>query len=460
MTPPLSSNIPDLTGASVARGRYELTRLIGCGAFGKVYQALDTYAWPAELVAVKCQQYLESSTPLGQLTDLEFDAHEALSHGDRIVGLRHLFLSDDGELLFSVMDYCPGGDLSEAVHNGSLVGKPRLVKRIMRQLLDGVEFMHKKRIYHRDLKPENILMSSEKDDPELDIKIADFGLATRCNWNGQFGTGTKTYMSPENVDKSLADGIYKAADTDLWACAVIFVILATSHFPWARAHKLDKRYAEYREDPNYLHESLHLTQETSDLVDWCFTEDPAGRPTLDAFRRELDKIDEFVTAVVRKPDPSPSQSSRAESVPAPPSPPSVQPSSMIICDCSGACPPAVPPRPPIRIDCGMDVVRLYADDVSLADSPMEDSSQMYSPLCDTPDVSMPPSDGSSCSPSPSTSAIVTPPDSHASLAVYGVVNVAPGKQPVCTALPEEAVTLPDWGPRRMMALGSCEFRLF
>ena len=45
------------------------------------------------------------------------------------------------------------------------------IQNIMRQILNGVAYMHAKNVFHRDLKPQNILISNQGD-----IKIADFGL--------------------------------------------------------------------------------------------------------------------------------------------------------------------------------------------------------------------------------------------------------------------------------------------
>ena len=61
------------------------------------------------------------------------------------------------------------------------------------QLLDGVEYMHNKRVVHRDLKLENILV-----DDRLNLKIADFGFATyKSIDNLRSYRGTMTYMAPE-----------------------------------------------------------------------------------------------------------------------------------------------------------------------------------------------------------------------------------------------------------------------
>jgi serine/threonine protein kinase len=68
-------------------------------------------------------------------------------------------------------------DLSAVVrhfHRSAGVPLP-IVKFVMRQVLQGIQYMHSKLIMHRDLKPDNILIVSSQQPPV--IKIADFGMA-------------------------------------------------------------------------------------------------------------------------------------------------------------------------------------------------------------------------------------------------------------------------------------------
>lgn len=50
----------------------------------------------------------------------------------------------------------------------------------MKQILDGVAYLHKNKIIHRDLKLGNLFL-----DDELQVKIGDFGLATKLEHDGE-----------------------------------------------------------------------------------------------------------------------------------------------------------------------------------------------------------------------------------------------------------------------------------
>ena len=73
------------------------------------------------------------------------------------------------------------------------------VRIIMKNILEGVSYIHKKSILHRDLKLENILINDYKD--LSSIKIVDFGLGTKFDLSSE-DCGTLLYMAPEIANKS------------------------------------------------------------------------------------------------------------------------------------------------------------------------------------------------------------------------------------------------------------------
>ena len=71
---------------------------------------------------------------------------------------------------YAVLEWARGGELFDFIITGRF--PPEITKMYVEQLVEGLEYMHKNKIYHRDLKPENILL-----DHELRLKIADFGFS-------------------------------------------------------------------------------------------------------------------------------------------------------------------------------------------------------------------------------------------------------------------------------------------
>lgn len=77
-------------------------------------------------------------------------------------------------------------------------------KLIMKQILEGLAYVHSNNILHRDLKPDNILMKSFHSLDNHSVKIADFGLCTKLQsescWNPSERCGTRSYMAPEQIE--------------------------------------------------------------------------------------------------------------------------------------------------------------------------------------------------------------------------------------------------------------------
>ena len=76
--------------------------------------------------------------------------------------------------VYIVADLLPGGELLKVISKKEKI-KENTVKRIIQNILRGLDSCHQKRIMHRDLKPENLMLASKKVIHK--IKIIDFGLA-------------------------------------------------------------------------------------------------------------------------------------------------------------------------------------------------------------------------------------------------------------------------------------------
>lgn len=98
----------------------------------------------------------------------------------------------------------------------------------MKQILEGLGFMHSKNIAHFDLKPENIMLS-DKVSPHPNIKLIDFGLAHHFHQGEEYKStsGTPQYIAPEVIS---SEPLSTAAD--MWSIGVITYILLSGLSPF------------------------------------------------------------------------------------------------------------------------------------------------------------------------------------------------------------------------------------
>lgn len=173
----------------ILANRLELTGILGVGAYGVVYTALDIHT--NIRYAVKALNKAGLDPRQLKYQQREIRLHHLASQHPNVVALTRIMDSQD--CTYVVMEYCPEGDLfSSITDKGNFVGNDPLVKRVFLQLLDAVQFCHSLGIYHRDLKPENVLVT----DQGMTVKLADFGLATTDYLTSDFGCGSTFYMSP------------------------------------------------------------------------------------------------------------------------------------------------------------------------------------------------------------------------------------------------------------------------
>ena len=123
--------------------------------------------------------------------------------------------------IFLCMEYISGGNLEDLINQESFFPASR-VRKIMKEIFEGLSNIHSKNIMHRDIKPSNILIKEDKLS-DFEIIIADFGLATPCDVKQYllFKCGTLGFVAPEIL---LNNDQYKKYDSvcDVFSAGAIF----------------------------------------------------------------------------------------------------------------------------------------------------------------------------------------------------------------------------------------------
>ncbi|XP_076939761.1 CBL-interacting serine/threonine-protein kinase 14-like [Bidens hawaiensis] len=203
-------------------GKYELGKLLGYGAFAKVYHGRDTESKRSVAIKAINKQKIITGGLVAHVKR-EIAAMRRLRHPN-IVHL-HEVLANQKKIYF-VLEFAEGGELY------SKVAKCRfsedLSRRYFQQLISAVGYCHSRGVYHRDLKLENLLL-----DEKWNLKVTDFGLSAVTSYQNQIQSlhtmcGTPAYVAPEILAKKGYDG----AKVDVWSCGIILYVLNTGYLPF------------------------------------------------------------------------------------------------------------------------------------------------------------------------------------------------------------------------------------
>ncbi|KIV94832.1 hypothetical protein PV10_02564 [Exophiala mesophila] len=279
--PQLTPLAPEDRLGLLLAGRLELVSILGVGAYGVVYRAVDLLT--NNLYAVKALPKLGLDPRQRRFQKREIALHHQASQHPNVLSL--LRILDCPECTYCVIEYCPEGDLfTNITELGHFVGDDQLAKHAFLQILDAVEYCHSIGIYHRDLKPENILLT----DDGTTVKLADFGLATTDRVTSDFGCGSTFYMSPECQQPSpRTHGRYAAAPNDVWSLGVILVNLTCGRNPWKKASSEDSTFRAFLKDPKFLSTILPISFELNLILRRIFECDPDKRITIQELREAI-----------------------------------------------------------------------------------------------------------------------------------------------------------------------------
>src|SRR3954453_11460096 len=197
-----SADAAPLVPGQVLENKYRVSRALGGGAMGIVYEAYHLLLQKS--VAIKVlRPELAAMEDLRDRFEAEARAAAAIGHPN-IITVTDMGQTPDGALYF-VMDRLRGETLGDRLDKQGKLDVAA-AGRIALEVLSGLEAAHELRLVHRDLKPDNIFLARPPGGREI-AKILDFGIAKalasvgRRNKGTRVGTtvGTPMYMAPEQA---------------------------------------------------------------------------------------------------------------------------------------------------------------------------------------------------------------------------------------------------------------------
>ena len=208
----------DALVGTVLEGAYRITRLIGQGGMGAVYEAVQLRLNKRVAVKLMASNLAADHEALLRF-HREAEITSRLGH-PHLVNVVDFGQAESGEP-YLVMEYLEGEDLDHRLRRVSRMSIESVV-HVVRQVASALNATHDQGIVHRDLKPGNIFLVQVPG--ELDfVKVLDFGIskmmAARTRLTKARSTpGTPAYMSPEQ-----ATGMVDQVDhrVDQWALACI-----------------------------------------------------------------------------------------------------------------------------------------------------------------------------------------------------------------------------------------------
>ncbi|KAI5065792.1 hypothetical protein GOP47_0018416 [Adiantum capillus-veneris] len=254
--------------------RWRKGELIGAGAFGSVYMGMnldsgELLAVKQVLVAAKNVTREKSQAHLKELED-EVKLLQNLSHPHIV---RYLGTAREDGALNIFLEFVPGGSIA------SLLGKfgsfpESVIRMYSRQLLQGLEYLHKNGIMHRDIKGANILV-----DNKGVIKLADFGASKQVVElvtisGAKSMKGTPYWMAPEVIRQT-----GHSLPADIWSVGCTIIEMATGKAPWSQ--QFQEVAALFHIGTTKSHPPIpeHLSREAQDFLRKCLRKEPHLRST-------------------------------------------------------------------------------------------------------------------------------------------------------------------------------------
>ncbi|XP_069507101.1 myosin light chain kinase 2, skeletal/cardiac muscle isoform X2 [Ambystoma mexicanum] len=242
-----------------------IDEILGGGRFGDVHTCTEK-STGLQLVAkvIKIQDSKDKEMALN-----EVDVMNQLNHLNLILMYDALELPDS---IFLFLEYVEGGELFERIidENYNLTEMDAMV--FVRQICNGIFYMHQMYVLHLDLKPENIVCVSQTGHM---VKIIDFGLARRYKPREKLRVsfGTPEFIAPEVVNFD-----YVSFPTDMWSLGVITYMMLSGLSPFLGDNDTETMNNVLSSEVDFNEEPFeNVSDEAKDFISNLLVREKSGR---------------------------------------------------------------------------------------------------------------------------------------------------------------------------------------
>ncbi|XP_060561432.1 serine/threonine-protein kinase PLK1-like [Ruditapes philippinarum] len=269
-------HIPDMITDPSTRKRYLKGRFLGKGGFAKCYELQDLDTKEIFAGKIVSKTLLVKQHQKDKMTQ-EISIHREISY-KHVVKFHSFF--EDPDNVYILLELCRRRSLMELHKRRKAVTEPE-ARYFVRQVVQACQYLHGHNIIHRDLKLGNLFINDD-----MDIKVGDFGLATRVDYNGERKRtlcGTPNYIAPEVLGKK-----GHSFEVDVWSLGCILFTLLVGKPPFETSNLKDT-YTRIKK--NEYHIPSRVSPCARNLIQKLLKADPTERPNMDNILE-----DEFFTS--------------------------------------------------------------------------------------------------------------------------------------------------------------------
>lgn len=222
-----------VTPGEVLGDRWRVESRLGQGAMGSVFRGRDLTTQGPVAIKILAPEHCRKPKVLARFE----------REAEKMTGLRHPNIVQlhghgrRGALPFIVMEYLAGLTLADVLqHEGGTLPLPETIA-LVKQLAQGLGFLHKNGLVHRDVKPQNVIVNGEGRVTLLDLGVVRDQANPGLTRPGAM-VGTPYYMSPEQILG--AEDIDKR--TDVYALAAMTFELLTGRPPFLGENNFEVLY--------------------------------------------------------------------------------------------------------------------------------------------------------------------------------------------------------------------------